>query len=111
MNSSKITLAAFALVVSSFFAAPPAAVQGQVRRGIFYDMLHFGRGGGDVDCTGFTSGCNICGDSTGTCGCGGGGSCGGAGCGRGCWGGLEGWFGSELAAEKWRIREDVRYHR
>ncbi len=87
--TTKMTLAAMA--VSAVLVCSFSGAQAGVRRGLLYDMFHFGGGHGAGET------CDSCG-ANGTC----------EGCAPSCR--LEAWIGSQIEAEKWRIREDVRFH-
>ncbi len=93
--TSKLTLAAITFTVVSVSSIREAPAE--VRRGLLYDMFHFGSrydsSGGRCDSH---EGCSPSGCSP-------------SGCSLSHR--LEGWIGSQLAAEKWRIREDVRFYR
>ncbi len=98
MTRSTIKLTLVVMAFSAVGACSLSEVQAEVRRGLLYDIFHFGR----VSAPG--TGCDP------TTGCGPGAAC------DPCTSyapshGLEGWLGSQLEAEKWRVREDVRFYR
>ncbi len=79
--STKLTFAAIAIAAVWIYSSREA--QAGIRRGLLYDMFHYGSRSD---------------------------SCDGNGAGYSPSQSLEAWIGGQLEGEKWRIREDVRFH-